>query len=125
MWNTLGENPDDIKRGLPEGVQTYPADAAISVFDTVVYDNPWPIRYHKLSLNTRRATWGWINSVLDPRIQQCVRDVEDAPERFVMVEGIFPFTKEHSMYVFAKMEYQPTAPKHETYAVVSSVFRTG
>ncbi|KAJ3523376.1 hypothetical protein NMY22_g11465 [Coprinellus aureogranulatus] len=123
--HSLGETLDEIRKATTPGMRIYPPEAAISVFDMVAYDNPWPIHLHKLSLNTYRATWDLINSVLDPRIQKCVDDALAHPNKFILVEGVFAFTENRAMYVFVKMGYDPNAPSQERYKVVNSVFRVG
>ena len=116
---------NDRQKLTPKGVRTYPPGAAISLFDLTAFDHPWPMDLHKVSLNTHQMTWRRINHVWDARIQRCVEDVLEEPDKYVLVEGVFPFHDKDSMFVFAKMKYEEDARECGKYKVVNSAFRVG
>ena len=120
----LRSDENDLQETATDGGRIYPPVATISVFDLVTFDHPWPMDLHKVSLNTWRTTWSNINHVWDARIQRCVDDVLQEPDKYVLVEGVFPFHDKDSMFVFAKMKYEDAAGCGK-YKVVNSAFRIG
>jgi hypothetical protein len=111
--------PDDP--AIPE----YHTSSTIALFDTTQYNicsaaPLHPLRHH------HHIFWRVINSkALEPRVRAFVKDMEEKPDEIILVEGIFVFDGDTSIFILAKMSFDAERPLRERYEVVNSLWRMG
>ncbi|KAJ2914615.1 hypothetical protein MD484_g5805, partial [Candolleomyces efflorescens] len=118
-------NPPDFPIPDDSPIRPYHPTSTIMLLDTTQYNilsacPRHPLRHH------HHIFWRVINSqALEPRIQAFVKEAEERPDEVILVEGIFVYDGETSIFVLAKMSYDPERPTRERYKVMNSLWRMG
>ncbi|KAF6765515.1 hypothetical protein DFP72DRAFT_867977 [Ephemerocybe angulata] len=132
--NTTLPGLDELTRTVPNEYrlkktsvpwpQSFKANSFITVIDLVSTLTPLIKGTHSLNAYYH-STWRHVKEEgpWTPRIEQCIRDMEERPNDILLMEGIFRFNSRKTMYTFMKLRYHALRPKGERYTVMNSFYR--
>ncbi|KAJ3531031.1 hypothetical protein NMY22_g8323 [Coprinellus aureogranulatus] len=106
--------------------QRYRPDSSLAYYDcSDLAENQFYDFSGRLSLIYRdRTCWTYINGASEPRVQACVRDMENDPDSILLMEGVCAFNLQKIAFVLTKMKYNAMAgPAEAKYKVVGHVYR--